>query len=634
MSWIVDRIEVWTDLQCNSGVAKADLPIGDAAALVIEEEITQLLVSRVLTVAIPTIWVDSAEVIARRVLVVRYTDATGGSSGLGWDEFRISNIVKTVGRDGLTTITALGIEYDLGERDTPVYVTASTVVSYNVPVYSFEISNALTTYVIAGLPAYWSLGTVTPTGPAVATLSGDTRLSAARKLVAAVNKASGAVYEISARPNGITGYYLDVTAYGASATVPDLMTNKNLQGVTRTERTDQQTTRCVTIGSGGGFGRPHYRITAVTLNTHIEVVDMASGEGPVRETDQFLNKYIVDDGNATHLITGSSRQSSTTSRFTMTATAGLVVGEICSLVNDTSFNEMPYLDSPGLQTTWGIKLGFLTLPNDRYTNVVLNGDMHLWTGASPGTPDNLGETSWSTTGTASTRILSLFQTGGVSALVPISSSLVVTNAGPYVVVGDVLTYTAIIQIVTMLGSTNILRFNNPVSGANEDHLLDGSVAGLDQQGVWLAYSTSYTMTGAVAPAKLASGPRASIVTAGAFPTYWDSFSITKSSAAVPWRLGSGPATMIQAANVHFGTNGAPLVEYAIDCIDLHRVDPDGAGRYERLSLGGSANLTETELGETTTQRVLKVRTNHRAAHDTQLTLANSASQLTRILVAA
>jgi hypothetical protein len=629
MSWPIRGITVLTDLQCNGGLPKADLPIADLGTFVLDEEITDLLVCRKLTVSVPTAWPDSVELIARRVLLVLYVDPTAGTSGLGWDEFRISELEPTAGLTGLTTITALGIEYDLGERDLPLFQTVNTVVSFTLDVASFEIVQALTDRVIANAPSYIGLGTVTPAGSLVTTLSGDNPLSTARKFAAAINKNVGLTYELSLRPNGTTNYLLDLTAYGATATVPDIRTNKSLQGVRRTTRTDQQTTRCVFIGSHGGTGRPHYRATAVVANTSIDVVDMAGGEGPVRETDQFKNMYIVDDGNVDHQITGSSRVDATTSRFLMASTAGIVAGEIVAMVLNTSHDEIPYIDSPSLLTAWGKKLGFLAVPNDQYTNFMLNGDMHLWTGASPGKPDALGECTWSFTGTGSTKILSLFKTGGVSALVPVSSTLNANLSGPYKVIGEVLTFTVILQLTTLTAS-NTFRFVNPNTGADENHLLDGTVVGLDKINTWLSYSASYTMT---ATGKLAAAgvAYAQLIVGAANPVYFDSFSVTKSPAAVQWRLGSAPATSIQAANLHLGTNGNPPVEYAINCLDLFRVDPNGVGQFERLSLGGNADVTETELSDVTTQRVMKIRTNHAVAHDTQLTLSNTPQQLTRVL---
>lgn len=623
MSWNIKGITVLTDLRCSSGTARADLPVLDLDPFVIEEEIVDWLVTRKMTLGVPRDWVDLAEIVARRVLLVQYVDATAGYSGLGWDEFRIASVEESVGNSNTMIITALGIEYDLGERDQPVYQTDNGVVSFSFSASSFDFSVFLTNWLIPFVPAIWSLGTITPTSAITVAAANYTALQLARAAAAAYYKAYGSRYEVSVRPNALTGYYLDITSYGASATVPDLLTNKNLEGVRRTKRTEQQTTRAVPTTSGGGLGRPYYLVTAVSAGVHIEVTDMAGGPGPAQEADQYNNLYVIDDANGTHQVTDTVVVSSTTTRFLMASTAGIAVNELVWLAFDSSRNELPWIDSPSLQTTWGKKLGFLATDQDQYTNAMLNGDMNDWTGAAPA---NKGACTWAKTGANLTNVLSTFVTGGRSALVGSASGIVGTTPGLYCAAGDVVTLTAILKL-NALGGNN-LQFTNPDTGGADNFALDGTVAGLTVLNQWLTFSRSYTIT--------AAGIKASgcqLVCAIGQTDYLDSFSYTRSSGAVPWRLGSGPAKAIQVVNSHFVTNGAPVVQYDITILDLKRVDPDGAGQFEGLTLGVTANLTETALSEVTTQRVLRIRTNQRVAHDTQIGLANTPAQLTRLLAA-
>lgn len=107
----------------------------------------------------------------------------------------------------------------------------------------------------------------------------------------------------------------------------------------------------------------------------------------------------------------------------------------------------------------------------------------------------------------------------------------------------------------------------------------------------------------------------------------------------PFTRGSGSALMLQQAVAHLDEFSSPPLAYDVDLIDLYRMAPDGVGAYEALTLGGTATVTDTDLGITVTPQVISVTEKHvqdgvPTPHDTSIRLATRRPELTRILAAA
>lgn len=613
MSVPLARVTVCSDLACNGGVEIADLPIVDTQACSTIEEIQNGLVQRRFQVAVPSAWDEADELVIRRVFRLAYSD------GSPYDEVRLSERRDSSGADGLTTCLALGIEFDLADRDQLVYRVASTQLQFAFSATD-TVANLLTTYVLGALPGTWALGTITPSDTITVNFDKDTPLSAALKILAAANLAAGAVYELSARRNGTTGYYLDCSVYNTGATVPDLLTGKSLRGTVRTLNQQDQTTRVFPFGSdGGGCGDAWFLVTAVTVNVSIAIADyLGSGVNPIVNDDDFNGLYVVDQAGGTHAITSTVKS---TQRLGMASTSGISAGDWVQVAVDSAKTPLAYVDDTGAQATYGIRVGVPTFSAPSHTNWVQNADLSDWTGATP--------TSWSGSGTglAKQTTLGLWLRGGWSAdLTGGAAPGLVWSRSVYCPVGTI-TYIVWIYNITTAGATHNVTLRDGLGADQAYPLSSTAIADLATTGTWLAFTRTYSVTSA--------GSKTLRVQVDPHQCYVDSAQVTIQPAGITaptaWGKGSGGATLRLGAIQHLQAAAQPIATYDVTTLDLYRMDPVVAGEYEKVSHGGLAKLTDLDLGVTTTQRAVRVETNHLVLHDTKLALAAIRREQTRLL---
>lgn len=611
------RCEVWTDLAANSGTAKGVLPVATTFRVV--EEFVGYLVSQKLSVTVSRHWTDRAELVGRRILRVIYDDGT-------WDEFRIASVTDSVGRDDLVAVEALGIVYDLTNGDTLVGTTTSGAVALETSDTAITPTNALTNRVDAHLPSIWSVGTVTPTATIELTTRQATPLAAALAIAELANKASGTVatpYRISARRNGTSGYYLDLTDYNGTATTLDLRTGGAMAAVTRRLDTADMATRVYPLGSDGNHcGSATWQVAAVSLNTYVELVDIAGGPGPVQETNQFNGLYLRKAGGGTQAITGTTRQSLTTSRFTVAATAGFTAGDFVRIVADSSETDLPYVDAVANKATYGTKIGVLQAAYPAASNLLANADLRT------GTPP----TSWTGSGAGADSIdttVGNWRTGGRS--VKLTSSPRIYEQPVTVQVPASGDWYAVFLIAFKGDPTSAA--GTVQMGAYVDGVEISSALNLDGveyfDGTW---QYVYRST------KLVAGSRALKVSISMGRVmWWDAGAIfvTPGSAIEhPFMVGSYAAKLVQDANDYLTLNSAPVATYTVDCLDLFRVDST-VWPYAQVALGQPATVTEPDLSiSASSLRVVRVETNHLVAHDAKLTLAVPRPRLTNTLARA
>jgi len=616
MSPPLDRVEVWTDVACNSGTRQAVLPVVSCRTT---EEVRAHLVARQATVTVPREWEDRGEVVVRRVLRLAYTDAT-------FDEYRVVDVADGSGGDGLVTITALGIEHDLSYG--PRLVQRVWAPGQD---YAFVGRNTPTALLNAAVianavPAWITLGTVTPTDRVAVTFDRDTGMSAALKIAAAVTAVGGSRYEISLRRNGVTGYYLDLTAYGSGASGADLRTGKSLVGVRRTLSGNGMTTRAYAFGSdGGSMGDAWFKVTAVTLNTDITVADINGSATPViLEDDQFNTAwYWVHDDGVTHQITDTVKS---TQKLLMASTTGIAVGEWGRIAADSGGTEVAYLDHPTNQTTYGVQVGVLSPPFRSHTNWIKNGDF----GDSG--------TDWNVSGSVSYN-QAFYQEGWQSLKFSASTIATVDQSRViYVTAGQQVSYTVSFYMTALSSAgaygdsaVSTIRIRNPQTGANTDLVLDAQ-----SLNTWITYTLVFDITSTGTKTATVEFKGGSIS-----PAVWyvDAVQVAITHASTQtlptaFTLHSGGANLWLAATAHLGAQSTPIATYEVSALDLYRVDPTGAGEYEALNLGATVTVRDTVLGITPTVRVVRLETNHLVAHDTRLVLSAAPEPLTRILTAA
>lgn len=608
------RLEVWTDLACNGGVARAVLPVGTAC--VAEDEIINLLVSHKLTCNVPLTWSEKTELVVRRVLTVVYTDST-------FDEYRISEVRDVSAQDGLIQVTALGIEYDLSDGLTLVSQTTNGVTGFRFAAFAASPTSHLATYVLGFGPTYIVAGSVTPSDTIDVSFAQDTPLTAALKIAAAANTATGGVYEIGVVRNGVTNYQLFLQVYNGAATVPFLTTGKSLRSTQRTLSTIEQTTRAVPIGSqAAGPGNNWGKVSAISVNVYVEVVDELGGPGPVQETDQFLNLYLEGDTGTRQQITGSSAQSAYTSRFLMASTTGFTAAKRCRLVANSTGDQISYVDAVANKTTYGTKLGVLTLPYDDTYNALLNPDLRAGTSGT-------SITSWTISGGGTWAYDTTpgnFLTGGKSAKW-LTGTVLIDQIVTYQIPSSGAWYAN--YYIAFRVDANVTPGTLQFAAFYDGTQIAGSPINLNlsADGQWHVLYQSVLA---------ASGSHTFQMSCSMGRTMWfDAGMIyfTKERAEVrAFCRGSNGLAMIQAANAHLLTNSAPIPTYVVRVLDLYRIDAVNAGLYETISLGGFAHLKDTELDiPTTSLRVVKMGTDLLVAHDTTVTLSTKPVVLTNRL---
>lgn len=612
----IAQVSLWTDWQCNSGIAKGPIPVISGS---LTERIDNRVAVRQVTIVTPLTWEQYGEVIVGRVIRLHYRDDATIPYTEDWVEYRITDLVEDV-KAGTATLSGTDWMHDLVEKDSLVSVTVSGAVSFVDNDYAVTPSAALTSRVDGNLPAYWGLGTVTPTALIDVSYNLATPLAAAIAIADAAALADGGAYELSARRNGTTGLLLDLTVYGGGTV--DVRTRKNVTDARRTKRRDQQTTR-VAFSTDKALRRPTFQVSAFSAGASIDVTDLVSGAGPVQETDEWKNYYLVEWKNGTtHLITGSSKQSYGTSRFTVTSTTTIAVGDYLYLAADASSTDISYVDSPSLQTTWGKRLGVLS-GTDYPSNLLRNADLRSGTSSTP--------TNWTINGTpVRDTTAGKFRYGGCAYRLDTNSALIERGETVQCAAGDIVTYTAYLMLSAYLvaASGGKLSFWDPNSGTQVDYALDGTVSGLDQLNTFLSFTRTFQVTAAGAKTlKVRFGHDTSTGNA----LYADAASITVNATPQSFRAGSGAATNIQTANAHFLTNGAPVVTYDIGLVDLTVIDPAGYGS-DRPALGATCYLTESTLGESRTAlRIVEQITDFQNPAEPKVVLSNLPKRLTTLL---
>lgn len=601
---ILTRIVLQTDLGCVAGVSL--IGVVPAASWSVTERIDGFLVYQEATVTVPITWEWQSSLLARRVLRFWYLDG----STAGWEEFRINRIRRNL-KTGLITLSCRSPVFDLTDSGTLV-----TDADYGV-----SLTTILTNRAIPALPSHWSLGTVTPSTTIDGSYAAATPMAIALAGIESIYNATGSRYELSARANGSTGYYLDVTAYNASAAVADVRTRKNVVDATLTYEDTDQATRLYTA-TPGAFARPHYEISTISAGAYIEVIDLTGGMGPAREDDQWNTTYYWYEmkNGTSHQITDTVKVSATVTRFLMASTAGMAVGEWGYIAADSSNTDLSKVDSPSLQATWGIKTLSLSGLGTAYTNRLKNPDLRSdtagvptsWTNGGGGFTLTRTTTSglWKTGG-ASYRI----QQGAVAAGSLTQSRTVQCAAGEYVLYGAWIYVTAWGGV----GRTPLIRFTDPNATTDVTYKLDGTDTTITALNTWYFVTAQFTVQ--------AAGAKTITVTvsetgAGAdtLSCYFDGANAIvapagSSNLSQTILVGSGAALNVAAANNYFGQKGTPIPIYETDLVDLYALDPV-AWANDPLRVGATLNLTDDTLGLTTTAlRVMSLeRTSDRPAN--------------------
>lgn len=592
----LDRAEIWTTLACATGSRVAVLPTLDC---VTSEAIEGKTATQRLTVTVPREATAAiAELVPRRVIRLLFTDGA-------FEEYRIQDVVDSAQAVGVQ-VKANGVLFDLALGNTLLTQTTSPLVTTSYT--KVDTATNLVTHALTFAPNYFSTGTVTPTATASVGFSDDTALSGLSKIADAMAAATGTTYELSARRNGTTGYYVDLTVLNSGATVPDIRTGKNLVSLRRTRSSRDQATRVYPVTSGGD-GAAWFKVTAVSTNTYIEIDTIdGSAVNPLIEDDSLNGKYWVHEDGVAHEITDTTRASK---RLAMASTTGISVGEWGYLALNSSKDVMRYVDYPSAQTTSGVQAIKLATGLQGATNHFVNGDLALWSGGNP--------VGWSNGG--STQDTSKYLTGGASA--KLTSGYLSTATRTVVVPAGWTVTLAATLFMDSYNANSYIQYSIAGSGLV---VLDGTVAPFTETGKWIDWSISETPTTATAmPLNLY------------FAQFGNSFYVDNARAIISpspesaFVRDSGGAQAWGKAVSYLTQNSAAPVTYEVSLLDLSRLD-SGTWPYDSLALGGTVNVADSDLGLTASVRATQIERNHLNPLATKVTLATRPAELTSLLV--
>lgn len=626
MAKTLTAASIWTALACDSGTR-----VSGAIPLTACRETLRfegLLAAGTLTLAFPTDWSAAAEVLPGRIVRLEYADAD-------WDEYRIEEIRAHA---PLTTVTAKSIIYDLAVAEALAMDANSTGGSYPKSIdyavsYAGTVTALLTT-ILSIAPNYFSTGTVTAgTTMLAVSASTATALKLCIALADALKAATGTTYYVSARRNGTTGYYIDLTDLNSTAAAPDIRTGKNLLGMTKTWGREwaSRVYPQMADGSTYGAGAAWWVVSAISTNTYIDVIDPAlGGVSPLVEDDALNGAYWYDlAGSSITYPFGRLRQitdsvvvgnaarlyMSDTSDITANETRGRIVTSASTTVSAATM--LPYVDSPSTAVILGSsRIVTLGVPESYADNLMVNATLANWTSGQIDycAVSSVGGSSWPTKDTAT------YETGGASAAIaPNQGFRQYTRIELHP--NDRLTARCTYQ--TSGSGTNIaFWFFYP--GGSPTTTLPSSV------GAWL----TRTHTSAYTPSSSATSDTIGVqfhAYGGSGTLYMDRIELLR------YNTETAPVNFVPSA----GTSSAwlrgvtylqnPPITYEATLLDLSRLN-DGTWPYDTLVLGGPVNVTDLDLDLTVSARVSSIDRNHLNPLATKVTLSTQRDTLTRLLI--
>jgi len=597
------RAELWTDLQQAGGTFVCDVPLTALRRTIGRQG---LLVAQNITGSTQVGWADAAELRVDRVLRLVYSDATT-------KQFRVTSTLRGLSAGSAYSFEGAGVEQDLGRGEKLLYQIVNTVAVFSFTGAAKTPGTQLTDYVLPNAPSYFDLGTVTPTDEITVDYASDSPLSAALKIVVLSNKVSGVTHYLSVREASASSLAIDVTAYGASATVPDIRPGKNVRRLTQSLNIEELTNRVFVTGADGqSCGSALWEVSAVSTNTSIDIVDITGSLIPILlSNSQFATPYWVDAAGTGHAITAIN---ASLGRLSMSSTSGIVVGDWGRIALNSALDEIPYVDDVGRQPP--IRIGQLRVEGgSSLTNVVRNAGFKTWAG-SPSLP--VGFTS--TAGAEPTQETGAGKWRTFGSSVKFTGGLRILRYAIDVRVpaGWSVELSAWLKIETYTDpGQGFVTFGDPGNGSTNFYV-DGSQPPFNLLGAWLRGVHRYTAPNAGTYTFRVEGYQFS--TTGTW--YLDAVSIMLVppgvQAPTEFVYGSGGAALWLRGVQHLLGHPGPSEALEVSVADLARMDQLGAGEYEALTAGGMARVVAPELSIDRDYQITQLEINELALHDTTI----------------
>lgn len=597
----LQRLEVWTDLQCAGGTRQAVLPVDHCTRLVTTDRITHEDSG---TLELSKDAASTSYITANAVVRFLFDDAS-------FTEWRVAGLEDTSRASRLARVSLQSPLFDLAKTTSVISETVDNATRLAVEWKALTPAETLAN-ILTFCPAWWTAGTVTPTIPVNLTTASWMPLRALRELVSAV-RAEGVACELDFRRNGTTGYYIDlVTSIGSSASAPDVRTAKNLLGTTRTQDTQRYATEIIPVGSSvdgqpSTIARAYLEVTAKSGST-LTVQAPVTGGQVIAFDGQFDGLYLIDDANAKQLISSSG----TDQQFDVASAANVTATRWYRLASNSSGAELVRVRKAPA-TSGPVRIVSSSALDDT-TNLMTNPAMRVWTGASSVPPDG-----WVFGGAgtlARTTTAGLWLYGGKSCRL--------TGANPLLYSPTISVYVP--SYVTSAVMSSWIYVTTAGSGAVR-FVVDGVLATATNYtslatGTWQRVDYTHDMTG------LTGAVRSFYMYVGGVgqDSYYDSVQVTFTSSSRAFTEGSNSTRLLTLANQELTRFGSVPVSYQFQFADLQSWDP-ASFPHDTVTLGASANVRDTDLGITTAARIVEMTRDWRNLPSSALTLSSQPDDL-------
>jgi len=608
---IISRVEIYSDLASNSGVHEGNIPRDDVLSASLNENLDG---RHQLTLKISRDTSSWSEITERRVLRVIYTDDTVA-------EFRIVEIAEQHDASGrIATIGADGIIMDLANGMVHRVESDGTITLFYT-LLSFSVDE-LVTLILAHTPTYFVKGTIDESTTVVPTFTFDyySPLKALQDLAALQT------LELAVRRNGDTDYRVDLlTELGSTAAVPEFRLRKNLKGVKHTVDAAEMANRIYPAGSSDGAirlsaGKARWEVTGVST-----LVVSLDGD-PIYEDDHLVGYYVEDEAENYWEITDSDATAQT---ITLETGHTVQTGDLLwfrELVGTATYKELPYVDSPSSQATYGIVVSATEEGDVPFTdNLVDDPAIKDW--STGDVMDQWNELS-GTTVTQNTNE-DFTTVGGASAKC-------VCSAAEQGIYSNPITIAPYQPMVYFSGFVNVYV----VSGVVEfywEHSSEGRFpkAG-DKEAAYTSVTDSWVtllIEGKEYPEPVSSNDTVTLYVIsrdGAAEFYVDSAQFTNTSINHEFFEGNAANELWRRAHTVLDERSIPAVSYDINVVDLTAVDPS-SWPYDDITLGGTVTVYDEDLGINAQVRAIEVTRDLLTGHDVKIRLSNKAADIIDIL---
>ena len=597
------RCEVWTSYQCDSGTRQAVLPIPD---LVEMSGTMRTTGEDTLTLTVPKASSAADALALGRVIRLLYDDAS-------FDEWRIHELRDQSGsQGGLYRISCRTVLYEL--RDLAVIASTSSGVLTTSVTYDGKTATDVVDALLPYLPGWWSRGTIAPTTAVSFSSSEATPLLVIRDLIKALASA-GDPCELQVSRVGTTGYAIDLpTAIGASEPDADVRTARNILTSERTRTRETMANRIYPrCSDGSGIEYAYWKVTAIS-GSDITIRQAETNAAALAFDDQLNGLYLENDAGTRTLISDSVASTST---VTVASASGFAVDEWCRVCLDSGGAGLLKLDYPLAVSP---KVAIIDDGSNGVTNILANPYMSRWPGSTSAPPvgwQGAGSATW-TQNTDPTYI----RRGTYSCLAALTATGTIRTDTAGILGGRGTTYSAKVDLYKVTSGNNVVVTLRNQAGTILATANAGTTPG------WYSVELTGIGIGAATGLYLQCVP-----STGSQTFYLDSAQISVGATQSAWTLGSGPSNAWRRALTYLETYAFEPTGYTLSVADLNRWSPD-EWPYDAFVLGARVNITDTELGITTSARIEEITRDYLQPLRTTLVLDRSTRTLTTVLSAA